>query len=127
MCVCYALNNCAVRNQQLCRTSSTPALYVVNTCAVGQGRLDFEVAQLKGFIVDGAGTAGLNVAAVVVAALHELSLVEVSEVEFASSQVGRCTRRVVVAIIPSWNNTNTLMQTIIKNRNNDIEVINNYI
>ena len=95
----YVIYNCALRHQQLCRT----ALH---------GRLDFEVAHVNGFVVDGAGTAGLDVTAVVVAALHELSLVEVSEVEFTSCPVGRCTRRVVVAVIPSWNNTNTPMQTV---------------
>ena len=102
-------------------------LYVINTCAALHGRLDFEVAQVESFVVDGAGTAGLDVAAVAVAALHELSLVEVSEVEFASSPVGRCTRRVVVAVIPSWNNTNTPIQTVINSRKYDIDVINNYL
>ena len=109
-------SGCLLTSHQLRGTSSTNVRYVINSCAVGQGRLDFEVAQVEGFVVDGAGTAGLDVAAVAVAALHELSLVEVSEVEFASSQVGRCTWRVVVAVIPSWNNTNTLMQTIMSNK-----------
>ena len=61
---------------------------------------------MESLVVDGARATSLDVAAVAVATLHELGLVEVAEVQLAGESVLWRARRVSTAVIAACNITN---------------------